>query len=369
MTEHVVVAGASGIVGAAAAAHFAARGFRVTALSRRAPLPVAGVRHRAIDLRDAGACAALAGELRDVTRLVYAALHEKPGLVAGWREADQIETNERMLANTCWSALGGAATGLRHVDAAAGHEGLRRARARASPSRPARTATRTRDVANFYWRQEELLRGVQAGRRGWHFTILRPQIIFGEALGAAMNLIPALGVYAALLKARRRAAARSPAGGETILEAVDADLLARVIDWAGECQAARDEAFNVTNGDVFTWRGVWPAIADALGMAVGGAEPERLAARLAGRAPPTGTRCAQASRPRRAGPRRLRRRGLPLRRLHLGYGRRAPRTARRRRPRLHRQAAPAGFGEAVDTEAMLRKWVAAYQDAKLLPPR
>ena len=102
MTEHVVVAGASGIVGAAAAAHFAARGFRVTALSRRPPLPVAGVRHRAIDLRDAGASAALAGELRDATRLVYAALHEKPGLVAGWREATR-STRTNACCGTCWS--------------------------------------------------------------------------------------------------------------------------------------------------------------------------------------------------------------------------------------------------------------------------
>src|SRR5262245_45379370 len=114
MAEHVVVAGASGIVGAAAAAHFAARGFRVTALSRRAPLPGAGVLHRAIDLGDAAATAALAGELRDATRLVYAALHEKPGLVAGWREADQIERNERMLQNLL-APLDRAAPALRHV--------------------------------------------------------------------------------------------------------------------------------------------------------------------------------------------------------------------------------------------------------------
>ena len=34
--------------------------------------------------------------------------------------------------------------------------------------------------------------------------------------------------------------------------------------------ACDGEAFNVTNGDVFRWQDVWPAIAEALGMALPG---------------------------------------------------------------------------------------------------
>ena len=52
-------------------------------------------------------------------------------------------------------------------------------------------------------------------------------------------------------------------------QAVDADLLARAIAWSGEAATARNEIFNVTNGDVFVWPNVWPAIADALGFAAG----------------------------------------------------------------------------------------------------
>src|SRR5262245_36379144 len=248
MTEHVVVAGASGLVGAAAAAHFAERGFRVPALSRRAPLPVAGVQHRAVDLCAAGAVAALAGGLRDATRLVYTALHEKPGLVAGWREADQIDTNERMLRNLL-VPLDRAATGLRHVTLLQGTKAYG-AHVRALPVPAREDRDEARDVPNFYWRQEDLLRGAQRGR-AWHFTVLRPQIVFGLAVGAAMNLIAALGVHAALRRARRLPLSY-PGGTAPVLEAVDADLLARAIDWAGECEGARGEAFNVTNGDVFT---------------------------------------------------------------------------------------------------------------------
>jgi hypothetical protein len=32
---------------------------------------------------------------------------------------------------------------------------------------------------------------------------------------------------------------------------------------------ARDQTFNITNGDVFEWRSAWPAIADALGVQAG----------------------------------------------------------------------------------------------------
>ena len=60
-------------------------------------------------------------------------------------------------------------------------------------------------------------------------------------------------------------------------QAVDVDLLARAIAWSGEADAARNQAFNVTNGDVFTWENVWPAIADALDMKPGDAVPLSLA--------------------------------------------------------------------------------------------
>ena len=56
-------------------------------------------------------------------------------------------------------------------------------------------------------------------------------------------------------------------------QAVDVDLLARAIAWSGEAVAARNEAFNVTNGDVFTWENIWPAIADALDMKSGKSVP------------------------------------------------------------------------------------------------
>ncbi len=82
-SKKVLVAGATGLVGHAALKHFAAvPGCEVIALSRRKPAETHGARWLPLDLTDATACAALAPEFAGVTHLVYAALYERPGLVA-----------------------------------------------------------------------------------------------------------------------------------------------------------------------------------------------------------------------------------------------------------------------------------------------
>ena len=96
--RRILIAGASGLVGFAAAKHFATRpGWRVPGVSRRLPAGLPGVELISIDLTDQVRCAEVFGAMRDVTHVVYAALYEKPGLIRGWRERDQMETNERML--------------------------------------------------------------------------------------------------------------------------------------------------------------------------------------------------------------------------------------------------------------------------------
>jgi len=361
MTEHVLVVGATGVVGYAALRHFASRGdCQVTAVSRRRPLDTRGARHVPLDLLDERACSALAGELAGVTHVVYAALYEKPGLVAGWLADDQIETNDRMLRNL-FEPLERVATGLRHVSLLQGTKAYGvHLRPLAVPAREDRDEWR--EHPNFYWRQEDYVRSKQVGR-AWSWTILRPQIVFGLSIGAAMNLIPALGVYGALRRARGEPLAY-PGGAAPVLEAVDADLLARAIDWAGRDDRAANEAFNVTNGDVFVWPNVWPAIAEALGMQPGDPEPERLGETM----------------PRRA---------TEWDALRTRYGLASPGLADFVGESFHYAdfcmatgaAGPlppalvssvklrrAGFGEVIDTEAMFRKWLRAFRDARLLPP-
>jgi nucleoside-diphosphate-sugar epimerase len=272
--KKVVVAGATGLVGGAALRHFGSAGkCEVVALSRRKPRALHGGRYVQIDLTDPAQCARAATELQGATHLVYAALYEAPNLVDGWRDESQIRTNDAMLRNLM-AVLEPVAPSLLHVALLQGTKAYGvHVRPLTVPAREGRSEMY--EQPNFYWAQESFLRELQRGK-GWHWSILRPVLIVGETIGGAMDLIPPLGVYAAMQREQGRAL-DYPGGAARVSQAVDVDLLARAIGWAGAAEAARNEAFNVTNGDVFTWENVLPAIADALDMKPGGAVPLSLA--------------------------------------------------------------------------------------------
>ena len=265
--KKVLVAGATGLVGYAAMKHFAGEpGCEVIAVSRRRPDETFGARWLPLDLTDAAACAKRAPDFAGVTHLVYAALYERPGLVAGWQEDEQIRTNEAMLQNL-FGPLEKAAPGLRHVALLQGTKAYGvHVRPLTVPARENRSEMH--EQPNFYWNQERYLRAAQPGK-AWHWSILRPVLIVGDSVGSAMNVIPALGVYAAMMRRAGKTSLDYPGGVGRVAQAVDADLLARAIAWSGESETAKNEIFNVTNGDVFVWPNVWPAIADALGFAAG----------------------------------------------------------------------------------------------------
>jgi len=272
--KKVVVAGATGLVGNAALRHFGASGgCEVVALSRRKPREFYGARYVKIDLTDPAQCGRAATELQGATHLVYAALYEAPNLVDGWRDANQIRINDRMLRNLM-AALEPVAPALKHVALLQGTKAYGvHVRPLTVPAREGRSEMY--EQPNFYWAQENFLRELQKGK-SWHWSILRPVLIVGLAMGGAMDLIPPLGVYAAMLRQQGRAL-DYPGGAPRVSQAVDVDLLARAIAWSAEAVAARNEAFNVTNGDVFTWENIWPAISDALEMKPGAAVPLSLA--------------------------------------------------------------------------------------------
>ena len=150
-----------------------------------------------------------------------------------------------------------------------------------------------------------------------------------------------------------------------VLEAVDADLLARAIDWAGTSERAQGEVFNVTNGDVFSWQNVWPAIADALGMEPGGPSPQSLAASMPGRAAEWDAIRTEHGL-RSPGMRDFVGESFHYADFCMAFGAQDPLPPVLVSTVKLRQA---GFGEALDTEAMFGKWFEAFQTAQLLPPR
>ena len=357
------MAGASGLVGQGVLTVLADDPqCEVIAVSRRPPIDLCcGARYISAGPHRRSPLPEIFGGLSEVTHLVYTALYEKPGLVAGWLEAEQIETNDRMLRNL-FEPLSGAARKLRHVTLLQGTKAYGvHVRPLVIPARENRSEMH--EQANFYWKQEDYIRARQQGA-DWTWTILRPQIIFGLSLGSAMNLIPALGAYAALLREAGQPLAY-PGGQGNILEAVDADLLGRVIAWAGAADNARNEIFNVTNGDVFLWKNLWPALADMLGMEVGPDQPCALGEAM----------------PRRAAEWDAIRRKYDLvapdierfggESFHyadfcMAYGAEGfgVQPAIVSTVKLRQ----AGFCEAMDTEDMFRKWFREFERRRLLPP-
>ena len=135
------------------------------------------------------------------------------------------------------------------------------------------------DHPNFYWLQEDWLQDFCAAQ-GTVYTIWRPPMIIGHAVGAPMNLLAAIAVYGALCQAEGRPMGW-PGGAGGVLDAVDARLLARAFAWAAGADgspnpAAAGETFNITNGDQFVFPTLWPALAAAFGLPGAPDAPQRL---------------------------------------------------------------------------------------------
>jgi nucleoside-diphosphate-sugar epimerase len=281
MTNTVLIAGASGLVGAAAVEKFLEDGYEVIALSRRRPEvdSARDFRHLAVDLQDPEASAAAVGQLGDVTHVVYTAVYEKPGLVPGWSERDQMDTNLAMLRNLM-EPLTAAASGLQHLSLL---QGTKAYGIHLHPMPiPARERYPRDQHENFYWLQEDYIREKSADQ-GWVFSIWRPQLIVGPNYGVVMNLPPIIGAYAAICR-HDGVPFSFPGGVPYVWEAVDTRLVANALAWGATAPAAVGETFNLTNGEVFSWRQIWPAMAEVLGVEVGPDKPVSLAELLPAKA-------------------------------------------------------------------------------------
>lgn len=275
MNKKVVVFGALGLVGRGVINALESReDWQIVGVSRRVPDFPSRARFVALDLTDADACRRTFGEpeFADVTHVVYAALFEKQELVAGWRDPEQIAVNTAMLINAL-EVLGNQPS-LRHVTLL---QGTKAYGAHLAPMRiPGREREPRHPGANFYWNQEDHLVQLSATRR-WTYTIMRPQVVCGFAVGSPMNMVSALGVLAAVQRERGEPL-RFPGGAPCITQATDADLLARAILWAAEEPGCANETFNIANGDGMVWRELFRTVAEVFRMPLGEPEPVRLAA-------------------------------------------------------------------------------------------
>ncbi len=364
----VLIAGASGLVGFAALRLFSQReDWDVVAVSRRAPFGIDRYRARfiSVDLLDRQQCAEVFGQMSDVTHLVYAAVNEKAGdLVRGWRDRDQMQKNLDMMRNLFEPLSAGG--NLRHVSFLQGTKAYGvHLRGNRLPM-PYRERYQRHPGDNFYWLQEDYIRGKQAGQT-WHWTVFRPQLVIGEAIGSNLNMVAAVGVYAAI-KREAGQPLSYPGGPRLVTEMVDVDLIARALHWAAEAGTARNQIFNITNGDVCIWQDVWPAIADSLGMEPGEPQPCSLEREMPKHAAQWAEIVRKYDLKSPADMHAFVGESFALTDGAFLYGGSTETSGLRATLVSTIKLRQAGFHDCIDTEDMFRKWFKRYQDLRWLPP-
>ena len=83
-----------------------------------------------------------------------------------------------------------------------------------------------------------------------------------------MNMGQTLAVYAALCRESGEPFI-FPGSHEqwnALTDVTDARMLAQQLAWAATTPAAQGRAYNISNGDLFRWRWLWPQIAAHFGV-------------------------------------------------------------------------------------------------------
>src|SRR6266852_869153 len=356
----VLVAGASGLIGVAAIEAFLSAGWNVVGISRRKPALPSGRSFDfiSVDLRDEHAAREALSSLSDVMHVAYAAIYENANdLVRGWSNTDQIAVNNAMLRNVI-EPLNSGKSALKHVSIL---QGTKAYGVHLHPiAIPARESDPRDDHANFFFDQQDYIREMGA-KHGFTYTVLRPQLVTGGIPGA-LNVLPAIGVYAAIRREKGEPFS-FPGGPSFVWEAADADLVADVMVWAAQSPQAANEAFNITNGDVFEWRNVWPAMAETLGVETGPETPTSVAAYLEENAD-VWDRIVAKYDLRSRNLRELVGQGDQHADFAFAYG--APEGPRAFVSTI--KLRQAGFTKTIDTEDALRNALQSLIDDKLLPP-
>jgi len=262
MTRTALIAGVTGIVGNNLADRLLGHGWQVDGLARKAVGIPEGTRFVAADLTDP---ASLVRELAG----------SKPTHVffTSWlrqaTEAENIRVNSAMVRNllTALEPAGSVehvalVTGLKHYLGPFESYGKG-----VLPATPFREDQERLPVENFYYAQEDEVFAA-AERQGFGWSVHRPHTIIGYAVGNAMNMGVTLAVYATICRETGMPFVfpGSATQWESLTDMTDAGLLARHLEWASTTPAARDQAFNIVNGDVFRWKWMWARIAGYFGL-------------------------------------------------------------------------------------------------------
>jgi nucleoside-diphosphate-sugar epimerase len=255
--RQILIAGPYGVLGTGVVDAVAENPrWGITTAARR-PVPTyraqAAPPHLSVDLLNREGSKKAFSSLNKVTDLVFAAYVEKRTM------AETVEPNASMLKNAL-DALAARDLPLQRIVLAGGaksygfHLGAFNAPAK---------ETEPRLIAPIHYHQQEDIVAEWADKNGASWTVLRPHLVMGPSLNSPMNLVTSLAAYAAMSR-ERGLPLRFPGtreGWNTLQETTDAELFGRATLWALDEDKARNEIFNVSNGDVYRWRQLWNELA------------------------------------------------------------------------------------------------------------
>lgn len=277
--KSALVVGITGISGSNVADLLVADNWTVYGLARRPPRDKPGVKPVTADLLDPRQTRAALSDIA-VSNVYFCT----------WARQDTEAENRRVNGAMLQNLLDGVtvASKVEHVALVTGlkhYLGPFESYGKVKPDTPFREDQPRLPYENFYYDQEDILYA-EAARHGFAWSVHRPHTLIGWALGNAMNMGVTLAVYAALCKelARPFLFPGTPQQYEAVTDVTDARILAKQLVWASTTPAAFDQAFNITNGDVFRWRRLWAALAADLGVEVAPypGHPTPLAEQMAG---------------------------------------------------------------------------------------
>ncbi len=261
MVKTALVVGASGIVGSATANLLLEQGWQVYGLARR-PTQQEGIVPVSANLQDAVETAKALADVRPEAVFISTWARQES-------EAENIRVNSAMVRNLLDGLSLGKST--RHVALVTGlkhYLGPFEAYGKGTlPQTPFREEQGRLDVENFYYAQEDEVFAASK-RDGFSWSVHRPHTVIGQAVGNAMNMGTTLAVYATICRETGRPFRfpGSAAQWNGLTDMTDANLLAKHLLWAAQTPEAKNEDFNVVNGDIFRWSWMWGRIADWFGI-------------------------------------------------------------------------------------------------------
>lgn len=263
MERIALVVGSSGITGSNLAKKLIEKGWITYGLARNPATEIENLQAISADLLNTESLNTALGDLKP-THVFITSWTRKD------TEAENIRVNSMMVRNLLDTLSPkksvnhvALVTGLKH------YLGPFEAYAKAGtlPITPVREEHPRLNIENFYYAQEDEVYAA-AKRDGFTWSIHRPHTVIGQAVGNMMNMGTTLAVYASICKETGRPFhfPGSEAQWNGLSDVTDARILAEHLIWASTTEIAKNEAFNITNGELFRWNWLWFKLADWFGL-------------------------------------------------------------------------------------------------------